>query len=536
MPLPGQLSDPGSYEQVHKALSISQRGSYSDLSYMPVFRASAIFYAVCGPCINTCVGFLNYWREKNQVDGIGVMLTLRDAHGNKKLRQHSLLKAMTGLVDVRELLQGNGLDSSDFTGSIELEFFSAEDLKFQFPGVSVFYRTPGGISYVHTNQRVYNHAEDKARGSALNAWQTGVDVLLGQGAFVFMVNGPSVYEGGTAHLVAVRANGDSHSSEFTLPPMAAYGVCNWHPATVPGLVDFMGSEPGMVKLDLPLDGIHLRLGAGHSLSHGQPKEQWLTVTHSLFDATSSYDYFDTSAVASGVCPAFIPFVLPRQINLDLVLYPIYSPCKMRLSLLGYSDEGTVRFTLDVGTYQTPEDGIRRLDVGSLLAKAALPPDCSLYVLRFDPLGEQKLPNRITYGLNFHKGQGLGTNISASAYTARSWGTGQRAWKWGAVALADGATNQIMVCAFRNSAMVQGADVASGTVSIFDSQGMVATTQFSLKNNTARTFVAEALLEQAHYLVKTDSILWYVVESAQPWLDVVGITVSAQGNVGGDHSF
>ena len=79
MHVAGQPSDQGSYDQVHKALSTSQRGSYGDLAYMPVFRASAIFYAVCSPHINTCVGFLNYWREKNQVDGIGVMVTLRDA-------------------------------------------------------------------------------------------------------------------------------------------------------------------------------------------------------------------------------------------------------------------------------------------------------------------------------------------------------------------------------------------------------------------------------------------------------------------------
>ena len=532
----GQPGDQGSYDQVHKALSTSQRGSYGDLAYMPVFRASAIFYATCGPHINTCVGFLNYWREKNQVDGIGVMVTLRDAQGNKKLRLHSRLAAMTQLFDVRELLQESGHAAADFTGSIEVEFFSAEDLKFQFPGVSVFYRTPGGTSYVHTNQRVYNHAEDKNRGSALNAWQTGFDVLTGKGAFVFLVNGPANYDGGNACLVAIRADGKSYSADFALPAITPYGVHKWQPGSVPGLLDFMGLEPGMCKLDLPFDDVHLRLGVGHEVPTARPQENWLTVTHSFFDGSTTQDYFDTRQLKAQVCPAFIPFVLPADLNLDLVLYPIYSPCTMQLTLLGYSEQGAIVCKLDLGIYQSPEGGIRRLNIRELLASAAKPLDCSLYVLRFDPSEDQKLPNRVTYGLNFYKGQRVGTNISASAYTVRSWGSGQRSWKWGAVVVGEGVANQIMVCAFRNAGKSATVNTAVGLISIYDYQGLVASKRFTLNDGSAATFIAEALLEQAQYCPQANPILWYVVESAQPWLDVVGITVSALGNVGGDHSF
>lgn len=536
MLLPGQSIDPGSYEQVHKALSVSQRGSYADLSYMPVFRASAIFYALCGPNINTCVGFLNYWREKNNVSGIGVMVTLRDELGVKKLRQHSHLTAATGVFDVRKMLVAGGHDASDFTGSIELEFFSAEDLKFQFPGVSVFYQTPGGISYVHTNQRVYNHAEDQARGSSLNAWQTGFDVLADQGAFVFLVNGPAQFAGGNAKVVATRADGKTHSANLLLPAMAPYGVQQWHPQSVSGLIDFLGTEPGMYKLDLPIDGIHLRLGVGHSVPSVQSATQWLTVTHSFFDTTLAQDYFDTSELAKDVCPAFIPFVLPAELDVDLVLYPIYSPCKMQLSLGGYSAQGIVQLTLDLGTFHTPEDGIRRLQIRQLLTEAGLPVDCNLYILRFDPVGGTQLPNRITYGLNFHQGERLGTNISASAYVVRSWGTGQRAWKWGAVALAEGATNEIIISAFKNSGAESEVCTASGTLSIYDHTGVVSSTAFLMKDGSSRTFNAESLLSSSGYVGNSESILWYVVKSSQPWLDVVGITISEQGNVGGDHSF
>jgi hypothetical protein len=523
----------GSYEQVLKALTLSQRGSYGDLSYMPVFRASAIFYAVCGPRINTRVGFLNYWREKNKVDGIGVMVTIRDAQGIKKVRHHSRLTDMTGHYDLRHLLGHSDNMAPDFVGSMELEFFSAEDLKFQFPGITVFYQTPGGISYVHTNQRIYNHAEDKARGSALNAWQTGFDVHARQGPFVFVVNGPTEFAGGHASLVAIRANGDSYHGQINLPAMASYAVHNWQPGSVTELANFLGSEPGICKLDLPLQDVHLRLGVGHYVNPDKQLNQWLSITHSFFDANEQADYFSTEHLASNACPAFIPFVLPTQLDVDLILYPIYSRCTMRLSLIGYDNEGKTQFTLALPDYQTPEDGIRRLVVRDLLTQHALLGNCSLYVLRFDPVNTQLLPNRITYGLNFHQGHRLGTNISASAYVARSWGIGQRSWKWGAVALSEGGYNQVMVCAYRNAS---GTDTAEGTVAIYDLHGLVVKKTFTLKDCTACTFHAEALLAEVHYAAQTDSILWYVVESAQAWLDVVGITVSAQGNVGGDHSF
>ncbi len=519
----------GSYEQVLKALTISQRGSYTDLSYMPVFRASALFYAVCGTHINTRVGFLNYWREKNQVEGIGVLVTVRDAQGTKTLRQHSLLTDMTGHYDLRQMLDSAGHASADFTGSMELEFFSAQDLKFQFPGVTVFYQTPGGVSYVHTNQRVYNHAEDKARGAPLNAWQTGFDVFANQNPFVYLVNGPTAFVGGMADVVAISANGDTYSETIALPAMAAYATHNWQVNSAAALTEFLGSDPGMCKLNLPLEDVHLRLGVGHAV----PGDPWHSVTHSFFDATEQADYFNTPSLATDTCPAFIPFVLPAQLDVDLVLYPIYSRAKMRLTLGGYRDDGQLVFMQDVGTYQTPQDGIRRLVIRELLAQHELSAMASLYVLRFDPQDVPKLPNRITYGLNFRQGQRLGTNISASAYVARSWGIGPRSWKWGAVVLLPGARNEIMICALRNGK--SDTDTATGTVSIYDQAGLVVKQAFALKDCTAQTFHAEALLAQVSY-ISADSIVWYVVESAQAWLDVVGITVSAQGNVGGDHSF
>ena len=535
-----QPIDQSSYEQTLKALSVSQRGSYGDLSYMPVFRASAIFYALCGADINTRVGFLNYWREKNGLHNIGVLVTVRDAQGIKQVRQYSRLMEATGHYDLAVMLGSR----AEFSGSIELEFFSSEDLKFQFPGVTVFYQTPAGVSYVHTNQRVYNNAEDKARGCALNAWQTGFDVVASRGAFVYLVNGPSEFQGGAADLVAINADGRIHSDQIDLPVLAPYATHQFQPGLSSVLAAFLGDSPGMLKLNLPIQDIHLRLGVGHDVSTSKHQEsqmradvgRWLSVTHSFFDATGQEDFFSTVDIDDDVCPAFIPFVLPAHSDLDLVLYPIYSPCTMRLSLTGFDADGSKQFNLPLGNFQTPKDGVRRLDIRELLKQHRLSLSCSLFVLRFDSSDEQRLPNRITYGLNFHQSRHIGTNISASAYVVRSWAIGSRSWKWGAIVLSAGASNQVMVCAFKNRVWPAGADTAVGSFCIYDRTGLVVHIPFVLKNQTSQIFSAEELLDCANYAVSADAIVWYVVESPQAWLDVVGITVSAQGNVGGDHSF
>lgn len=516
----------GSYDQVLKALAQTDRGSYTDLSYMPVFRASALFYAVCGKDITTRVAFLNYWREKNNNPDVGVMLTIRDAQGTKRARTYTRLRDMTYSFDLRDFV-GAG---EAFCGSIELEAFSGEDLKFQFPGLSVFYETPRGVSYVHTNQRVYNSAEDRARGVELNPWQTGFEVDTARfDPFIFIVNGPVPYAGGEVDFVALNARREEMRCKLALAALPAYGALDLRLKGVAGLADFLGGEPGLCKLDLPLQDVHLRLGVGNAL----PDQSWLSVTHSYFDATGHHDYFNTATLDAGIYPAFVPFNLADGLDVDLVLYPIYARSTLALRLEGWDAQGQRRFEIGLGSWRTPEDGVRRLDVRQLLAQHGQLASDGLYVLQIEAEGH-RLPARITYGLNFRVGAQLGTNISASAYLAKSWGVAKRAWKWGPVVARPGSRNLMMISAFSKE---KGACVVrEGRLALYDRGGLVASTGFSLQGNAGVTLVAEELLAQAAYTPGEGDILWYVVQSEHATLDVNQVCVSADGFVGGDHCF
>lgn len=516
----------GSYDQALQALVHAQRGAYGDLSYMPVFRASALFYVIADEHINTRIAFLNYWREKNDNPDVGVLVTVRDERGTKRARSYVKLDGMTYDFDLKAML-GDG--ASPFRGSMELEAFSSQDLKFQFPGLSVFYESARGVSYVHSNQRVYNDAEDRSRGVHLNPWQGGFEIdARRHDPFIFIVNGPTAFAGGPVPLKVLNSAGDSLLRTLDLAALPPYGALDIRLGAIDGVTEFLGEGVGTCQIDLPLQDVHLRLAAGNALRGNT----WLSVTHSYFDATGHRDYFETSQMAPGVYPAFVPFHLVDGLDVDLVLYPIYAPCELVLSLQGFRD-GQLSFETGLGSWRTPEGGLRRLPVRQLLRDRGLREDPGLYVLQIQG-AEGRVPQRITYGLNFHVGSRLGTNISASAYLAKSWGVGRRSWKWGPVVAQPGGRNLIMVSVFSKDKAVTLEGDAS--VVLYGASGLVAQTTVEFSGNCARTIEAEDLLHEAGYRPAAGEILWYVVKSEQTSLDVNHVCISAEGYVGGDHSF
>ena len=150
------------------------RGAYRDVNYTPVFRSSALFFAWVDEGIDTHVSFMNYWREKNGNTSVSALLTLRSAEGEKCYREFLPINQSTYQFSVKQLLRS----PSRFLGSLEVELFSTEDLKFAYPALEVFYESPKGVSFVHSNQRVFNNVEDQDRTSVMNHWQTGFDVLV----------------------------------------------------------------------------------------------------------------------------------------------------------------------------------------------------------------------------------------------------------------------------------------------------------------------------------------------------------------------
>lgn len=517
-----------SYDETLRTLDHAKRGSYSDLSYSPAFRASGIFFAIVDEHTTTRVSFLNYWREKNNITSVGALLTFRDSEGQKLLRQYVPIDRYVYQFDVREFLQSN----KTFVGSLELEIFSNEDLKFQFPALTVFYETAEGISFVHTNQRVFNNTEDNTKGSLFNPWQTGFDICFGpnHGPFVFLMNGPTRIDDASMQIKVLNASGETLERTYQVGEIPAYGARRVDFSGIDGVRDFLGNRTGFCKMNLNITDIYSRFACGNAAVNGS----WLSVTHSYFDTTGHDDYFDATALDEKLYRCFIPFNLVDGLETELVFYPIMAPANLQLTLQCFDDTGRRSAQISVTPcFDSASTQMERINVRKLLHENGIMDNKGLYCLQIEAEND-RLPARVTYGLNYSGKNPIGCNISSSAYMAKSYETGKRSYLWGPLMFRSGGRNIILVSHLKK--LKEDRSTSDFKVSLFGDNGIVACENFRSPNGTCANMEAEELLKTANYRPRENEVLWYVLESSDPSYVCNQIHISADGFVGGDHSF
>ena len=182
---------PLDFKQGAYDFELSRRNDYANLEYNPVFRSSAIFFAMKKKGFDTKLSFLDYWKIKNKNDNVTFLCTIRDAEGKKIYRNFKRIDKTISTISLTKILEQLKLEN-DFLGSIECEFHSTDDLKYSFPAIQIFYETDEGVSCVHSNQRIFNNIEDDIANQNLNGMQTGFDVHLDDTYFSFLtfINGP----------------------------------------------------------------------------------------------------------------------------------------------------------------------------------------------------------------------------------------------------------------------------------------------------------------------------------------------------------
>lgn len=520
-----------SYEGTIKTLIHTQRGAYSNLDYLPVFRASGLFYALADETRNTIVSFLNYWREKNANSAIGALITLRNSDGTMVARHFFNVTATSYQIDLRELLEGLEGMPRRFEGTIELELHSDKDLKFAFPALMVFYVSSHGVSSVHTNQRVFNNAEDQRRNVPFNRWQTGFDVDCRHGAssFVFVANGPQEVADARGQLRIFNAQGATLDKPIvlgTLPPFAARRL---DISRIEGVSEFLNDEVGFAKLDLPIDDVYCRFACGIEQADG-----FIGITHSYFDCTEHSDYYELSKFSPEIFPCFVPVNLVEGVDVDLIFYPIQSKATLTFALQCFDPQGAQRAWIELDE-ELDTDGNRqvRLDLRRTLAAAGQPAVEGMYCLHIDAKQGQ-LPARIAFGLNYRIGEMPGTNISSSVLVASSHGAKSRSWLWGSVPCMPDARNLIMISHMSREKSARSP--AEYVLTLHNREGEVARHSGVLANGAGVNLAAEDILATAGYRPQNQEILWYVVQSSNPSLISNQIHISRDGRVGGDHSF
>ena len=521
-----------SYEDTIKTLLHTQRGAFSDLDYVPAFRASAIFFALADENRTTHISFLNYWREKNQITSISALLSLRDDKGHLKARTFFTLDQMTYQIDVRDLLNILDQETSCFVGTLEIEFHSSQDLKFPFPALLVFYETPKGISYVHTNQRTYNDPLDRGRGDPFNPNQTGFDVSChdGENPFVFIANGSESVSNAIAKLRIYNSEGMEIDREINLGDLSPFSACRLDVGEIDGVREFLSEGVGFLKLNLPLGNVYNRFACGIE----SPSGDWLGITHSYFDCLRHDDYYSDDYFPSDIYHCFVPVNLVEDLITEVVFYPIIAPTLLSLKLAYFDANGSERALIELtDTFDTSGTEQIRIDLRKILSEHKIDIKNGLCVIFVEPKNG-KLPTRISFGLNYRY-QGLpGCNISSSSLMASSHGVKSRSWLWGALPCRSGARNIILISYMPKEKFESSRAIY--TLSIYNKDTEICSQKYELGPRTSENIVAEDLISEFHYVPEKDEILWYVLRSECSSLVSNQIHVSADGYIGGDHSF
>lgn len=508
---------------------LSRRGAYEALDYRPVFRASALFYCVADADLETVVTFMNYWREKNGNPHVSCLVSLRDAEGALVARRFLRLEDQVYQLGARALLGSPG----PFEGSLELEFHSTDDLKFAVPAVQVFYVAPDRASCVHANQRTFNDLPDAARLGALNASQTGFDVVADDEAsgFVAVVNGPVAIPEGRVDLELVNAGGEALRAGVDLGPFPAYGTRVVTLDAVPGAREHLGGRPGFCRVDATTAGTFDRFLCG---VRGRERP-YLAVTHSYYDCRASEDFVDPAALPADELGAFLPLVIPEGLEAELVFYPIFAHAAMRFHVDTHGPDGArVARLEDVARIDSRTEEMARLDLGAILRGAGHEVHGRLHCVVAEPIGEDRLPARLTFGLNFRgRDGGTPSNINASIYLNPGYGVRQRSYLWGPLLPLPGGRALAMVTYLRKQVGATGS--AAVKITVHDRGGPRATRELELASGTGAVLdLAELLGDGAE--VEPGRAYWFTLESPDPSVTAYHLSVAPGGHVAADHSF
>ena len=113
-------------------------------------RASAVYPLDIKAKSDFVISFLNYWRIKNKLNRIILILSVFNEKGKKiKKKKIKIVKNHYNISISKDL------NLTEFKGMVQIEFFSKQNIRYAFPAISGFYISPDEfISGVHSAGRI----------------------------------------------------------------------------------------------------------------------------------------------------------------------------------------------------------------------------------------------------------------------------------------------------------------------------------------------------------------------------------------------
>ena len=507
----------------------SKRGDYGNLNYNPVFKSSAIFFAIFNSDTNTKISFLNYWKIKNNNKNISCQLTLRKNDGKKILRRFFKVDQNTYILSLKTLLEKN-ISNKSFLGTIEIELFSSLDLKYAFPAIHAFYETSDGVSLVHSNQRVFDNLKDNENNQSINQIQTGFDIYFDSEnkSFITAINGPLELKNKKLNVSFYNFEGKKIFKSIKFKKINPYELLYVDFKEFKFLKKFLNNQRGYCKLELPTRNIFNRVLVG-TFSN---KKNYLTTTHSYFDCSNTKDYVNLKKIDQNERGCFLPFNLIRNIDLEIVIYPIFSKSNLIFSLEKYDKNGNrtiIKNRILQISKNFKESKIIQI---SKFIKDKKNIDQYVYCLNVTSK-DFLVPSRLTFGFNY-KNKTIGSNISDSMIINHGKSLKNRGFYWGPAFNSSKINTVITLSNFDVKKNIK--EKHSINLKIYSKKNLIVNKKFKMNSPQAVNIHVNKFTSAIVDKSNENEILWFTIESNFKSIICKHVHISKCGHISADHSF
>lgn len=510
------------------------------ISSKPVFRSSAIFPVMQTSWGSSRILFMGYWILKRNIREVAALVTLRNNDGTIIARRSfSINEAKTFRIEAADLLKmGNFVDGSEFFGSMEIEFFSTQNLVFPFPAVVINYYGPKFSTVVHTAQRIYNDFEDMKKNSQTDVPESGFNIYANNDKepFLGVINGPLMMKNSLMRLEFFNDKQQTLKWDVNLGEVNPYETKWIYPVRfVSELKQFLDHQPGTCKVHFHVNWIFPRLLVGN-LHHNIPA---MTVTHTYYDcslAESDSDYWKAAHPHFYLSSLMVPACIANDHFTNIYFYPIYSPSHFTIDIEIYDHQGLLLATRkNAVTISSQNPQFHRIPLRSLYNDFGIPDTLNGGArLIARPIGSARFPARIKLGLDIGiQGFNLPCNICTNLQPYNpSLENKLSSFRWAPI-LADNDSATIWI--MNSSPAIHFERSASIEMTFFREAD--ATTLKRHMTLPANGFVILSIHEDIELKeFFKGQIGWMTLVTSNPYTTVYYFAENSSGVVGGDHGF
>lgn len=505
-------------------------------NYRPTMRSSAVFpVRLDGSRVDAVVTFLGYWFLKRSIPEVTVLLNLRSESGEMLAVKSLVIDCVKSFKwSLRDLVDNvDGVDSTGFRGSIEVEIFSSRDMVFPYPAVTFAYSTPMGLSFVHTCGRIYNDINDLSSNTEVTVAETGFDVFPGDeyDPFFSFVNGPIASDDCSLSLELVKSTGETMEVERNLGAIAPYASVWANVFQLAAERTFFGGSVGTVKIRHKFKGFFPRFVVGNVYHDGEAT----SLTHSYYDTSEDNDpgALWTNPNMDNFYDSVFSFPVSAQFDrTELAIYPIFASRTMALHLHFFGSEGhPIEEVMRVLPAASEDQKVQYINISAILAEMQAPPELALCKVIIE--GGGIVPTRLKFGLNFG-GQGVvlpsnvcfGSMVSNEKIAQKSG-----SFKW--CTLFDPEVQSIF---FTNASFLRHESPSAAIqISLWRESDLECMTwEILLAGDSVAEVIAARRDEIAEFL--SGQVGWLTAQADNPYLNGFYITNYGLGMVGADHVY